>query len=113
MNNKPLQITGKTAFEQLQEEKLLPLPSKVILDRYRYEARSVSKDGFISYDGVRYGVPWEYSGRQVTVRAIKNKIEILFDLFVSIGRGREGRKNGPVAGKSSPGASYDRSGWYL
>ena len=76
MNNKPLQITGKTAFEQLQEEKLLPLPSKVILDLYRYEARSVSKDGFISYDGVRYGVPWEYSGRQVTVRAIKNKIEI-------------------------------------
>lgn len=76
VNSKPLQITGKTAFEQLEEEKLLPLPNKVILDRYRYEARSVSRDGFVSYDGVRYGVPWEYSGRQVTVRAIKNKIEI-------------------------------------
>jgi len=76
VNNKPLQTTGKTAFEQLQEEKLLPLPNKVILDRYRYEARSVSRDGFVSYDGVRYGVPWEYSGRQVTVRAIKNKIEV-------------------------------------
>ena len=76
VNSKPLQTTGKTAFEQLQEEKLLPLPNKVILDRYRYEARSVSRDGFVSYDGVRYGVPWEYSGRQVTVRAIKNKIEV-------------------------------------
>lgn len=76
VNNKPLQTTGKTAFEQLQEEKLLPLPNKVILDRYRYEARSVSRDGFVSYDGMRYGVPWEYSGRQVTVRAIKNKIEV-------------------------------------
>lgn len=77
VNSKPLQITGNTAFEQLAEEKLLPLPNKVILDRYRYEARSVSKDGFVSYDGVRYGVPWEYSGRQVTVRAVKNKIEVL------------------------------------
>jgi len=43
---------------------------------YRYESRRVSRDGFISYDGVRYGVPWEYSSRQVTVRAGKDRIEI-------------------------------------
>ncbi|WP_439951016.1 Mu transposase domain-containing protein, partial [Neobacillus fumarioli] len=32
---------------------------------------------FISYDGVRYGVPWMYSGRDVDVRDLNGRIEIL------------------------------------
>ncbi|MDD5986579.1 MAG: IS21 family transposase [Eubacteriales bacterium] len=68
--------TGKSAFDLLREEPLLPLPNTTLRARYRYESRRVSRDGFISYDGVRYGVPWEYSGRQLTVRAVSGKIEI-------------------------------------
>lgn len=68
--------TGRSAFDLLREESLLPLPNTALRARYRYESRRVSRDGFISYDGVRYGVPWEYSGRQLTVRAMSGKIEI-------------------------------------
>jgi len=68
--------TGETAYHMLSSEHLSSLPDPVIRDRYRYESRRVSRDGFISYDGVRYGVPWEYSSRQVTVRAGKDRIEI-------------------------------------
>ena len=30
----------------------------------------------MSYDGVRYGVPWRYSGREVKVREINGFVEI-------------------------------------
>src|SRR5690606_5963824 len=46
------------------------------LAKYRFEVRKVSRDGFVSYDGVRYGVPWKYSGRDVKVRDINGFIEI-------------------------------------
>ncbi len=47
--------------------------------KYIQEPRRVSRDGFVSYDGVRYGVPWRYSGRDVTVREINGIVEILAD----------------------------------
>jgi len=76
VNAKASCTTGETAYQMLSDEPLAPLPDPVIMDRYRYESRLVSRDCFISYDGVRYGVPWEYSGRNVTVRAGKGRIEI-------------------------------------
>ncbi|MBP1762943.1 MAG: hypothetical protein H6Q65_1 [Firmicutes bacterium] len=30
--------------------------------------RKVTKDGFVSFDGAKYGIPWQYSGREVRVR---------------------------------------------
>lgn len=76
INSKENRSTGKSAFDLLHEEPLHALPDPLLRDRYRYESRIVSKDGFVSYDGVRYGVPWEYSGRILTVRALNGKIEI-------------------------------------
>jgi len=38
----------------------------------------VSKDGFLSYEGVKYGVPWIYSGQELSVREEKEEIEILW-----------------------------------
>ena len=32
------------------------------MDKYRWETRIVTRDGMVSFDGVRYGVPWPYSG---------------------------------------------------
>jgi len=41
--------------------------------------RKVQRDALESFDGVRYGVPWQYSGREVVVRQTDCTIDILFD----------------------------------
>lgn len=71
--------TGERPCDRLFEEKLQPLPPKERWLKYIQEPRRVSRDGFVSYDGVRYGVPWRYSGRDVTVREINGIVEILVD----------------------------------
>jgi len=43
------------------------------------EVRKVQRDALVSFDGVRYGVPWQYSGREVVVRQRDCTIDILFD----------------------------------
>lgn len=68
--------TGERPCVLLAQEELLPLPSPDRLMKFMREERKVSMDGFVSYDGVRYGVPWQYSGRVVTVRQVRNQIEI-------------------------------------
>jgi transposase len=60
--------TGKIPLEALSREPLLPLPDKSFRDTYRWETRKVTREGFVSYDGAKYGVPWQYSGREVRVR---------------------------------------------
>lgn len=32
------------------------------LDKYCWETRIVTRDGMVSFDGVRYVVPWQYNG---------------------------------------------------
>ncbi|WP_206919927.1 IS21 family transposase [Alicyclobacillus suci] len=68
--------TGERPCDLLPQEQLLPLPSPEALAKFLREERKVSMDGFVSFDGVRYGVPWQYSGRTVTVRQLRNQIEI-------------------------------------
>jgi len=63
-------------MDRLAQEELRALPPADRLAKYRFEVRKVSRDGFVSYDGVRYGVPWKYSGRDVKVRQINGFIEI-------------------------------------
>jgi len=33
----------------------------------------------VSYDGVRYGVPWRYSCREVKVREVNDHVEIYYE----------------------------------
>ncbi len=82
-DSKPNSTTGKIPLEELCAEGLQPLPDKAVLDHYRFEARRVSREGLVSFDGVRYGVPWQYSGREVQVRLINGRIEI-YDGLVMI-----------------------------
>lgn len=82
VNAKVSSSTGYMPVELLPGEHLKTLPDTKICDRYRFETRLVSRDGFVSYDGVRYGVPWQYSGKHVTVRAIKDKLEIFDGLML-------------------------------
>src|SRR5690606_31580780 len=67
--------TGERPIDRLAREPLGALPPADRLAKYRLEVRKVSRDGFVSYDGVRYGVPWKYSGRDVKVRDINGFIE--------------------------------------
>lgn len=68
--------TGKIPLIELGKEPLHPLPAAEVLLKYRWESRRVTKDGMVSYDGVLYGVPWQYSGRNVRVRLLRRKVEI-------------------------------------
>jgi hypothetical protein len=68
--------TGDIPLHALKQEPLLPLPPKDILAKYRWEPRKVTTDGFVSFDGVKYGVPWEYSGREVRVRLLNDHVEV-------------------------------------
>lgn len=71
--------TGERPTDRLREENLPPVPSSDRWEKYLHEPRQVSRDGFVSYDGVRYGVPWRYSGREVTVREVNGWLEIWAD----------------------------------
>ncbi len=68
VDSKVHRSTGEIPLEALSRESLLPLPDKAVLDRYRWETRKVTRDGFVSFDGAQYGLPWQYSGREVRVR---------------------------------------------
>lgn len=67
--------TGEIPLLALKKEPLLPLPDKTVRDRYRWEVRKVTRDGFVSFDGAKYGVPWQYSGREVRVRVSGDEFE--------------------------------------
>ena len=75
VDSKPHGTTGEIPLIALKNEALLPLPDKAARDRYRWETRKVTRDGFVSFDGAKYGVPWQYSGREVRVRISGNEFE--------------------------------------
>ncbi|GMA58493.1 transposase [Alicyclobacillus sacchari] len=68
--------TGERPCDLLHQEQLRPLPSPEKLAKFLREERKVSMDGYVSFDGVLYGVPWQYSGRTVTVRQLGEQIEV-------------------------------------
>jgi transposase len=70
--------TGHIPLQELADEALLALPPKATLDKYRWETRIVTREGLVSFDGVRYGVPWQYSGKEVKVRLCKGNVEIYY-----------------------------------
>jgi hypothetical protein len=63
--------TGEIPLEALSKEPLLPLPDKAVRDKYRWETRKVTRDGVVSYDGAKYGIPWQYSGREASGRRLR------------------------------------------
>lgn len=58
--------TGGRPVNRLAEEKLSPMPKKPFLTAVRF-MRKASRDGFISYQGVLYSVPWRLAGGEVSV----------------------------------------------
>lgn len=72
--------THERVCERLEQERrhLQPVggrPPYAYLDE---EQRKVARDGFVSWEGSRYSVPWEYAGKEVWVRAEGAVVEIYY-----------------------------------
>ena len=72
--------TKEVPFERLKKEKesLLLLKDR-LYDTSCVEPRKASSDCFISYEGNRYSVPYQYRRRNLTIRADKERIKIYAD----------------------------------
>ncbi len=70
LNQKVHRTTRRVPMDLWVEETLAPLPKDYAWERYGSEERRVSWDGFISYDGVLYGLPAQppVAGAVVQVR---------------------------------------------
>jgi len=78
VDEKPHGTTGRIPLQELNKEELQPLPDNSLLDKYRWENRIVTRDGMVSFDGIRYGVPWQYSGKEVRVRLCAGYLEVYY-----------------------------------
>lgn len=74
-DSKTHSTTGKIPLETLDKESLLALLDRVICDKDRWEIRKVTRDRFVSFDGAKYGLPWQYSSREGRVRIARHKVE--------------------------------------
>jgi transposase len=88
--------TGLIPMSELKKEPLLSLPAQNIRDRYRFEIRKVSNDGFVSYDGIKYGVPWEYAGKDLQVRLYGGKLQA-FDGAIIVSEHKALYKSGYIS----------------
>lgn len=78
VDSKRHETAGEISLNELRKEPLRPFPAPEICKKHRWEPRRVTADGFVSFDGVKYGVPWEYSGRDVRVMLLNDNVEIYF-----------------------------------
>jgi len=70
--------TYRVPWEMLAEERphLGKPPDRAALAPYLREERKVSRDGFVSWEGSRYGVHWKWVGRVVQVGQRQGAVEV-------------------------------------
>ena len=70
--------THRVPWEMLTEERphLGRLPERAALAPYLREDRKVARDGFVSWEGSRYGVHWKWAGGVVQVGQRQGTVEI-------------------------------------
>ncbi len=88
--------TGDIPLQAIKKEILLVLPDISVRDKYRWETRKVTREGFVSFDGARYGVPWQYSGKEVRVRILEGNFEV-YDSEVRIASHKVEYTSGRIA----------------
>jgi transposase len=78
INSRVHRTTHVRSLERQAEEKLQPLPQDDAWERFATEERKVTWDGYVSYDGVLYGLPGklELAGKYVQVRERKGVLTI-------------------------------------
>ena len=77
-NGRVHRTTRQRPIERWREEELRPLPEAFAWERFATEDRTVSWDGYISYDGVLYGLPSEprVAGTVVQVRDRQGQLAV-------------------------------------
>ena len=70
--------TGRVpnAMLAIERSSLGALPDRGSLSVYLREDRKVGRDGYVAWDGLRYGVPWSWSGSVVQVGVSAGMVEI-------------------------------------
>ena len=70
--------TRRVPWEMLMEERpsLGKLPNRGALAPYLREDRKVARDGFVSWEGSRYGVHWRWAGSVVQVGQRQGTVEV-------------------------------------
>jgi hypothetical protein len=78
VNARVHRTTGARPLERWAAEGLRPLPDGWVWERFTAEERQVSWDGFVSFDGVLYGLPGELAlaGRRVHVSAHHGTVQV-------------------------------------
>ena len=78
INSRVHRTTHVRPVDRLAAEKLLPLPAAFAWERFATEERKVTWDGYVSYDGVLYGLPGQLklAGKQVQVRERKGVLSV-------------------------------------
>jgi len=78
INSRVHRTTHVRPVDRLAEEKLQPLPQEFAWERFATEERKVTWDGYVSYDGVLYGLPGtlQLAGKQVQVRERKGVVSV-------------------------------------
>jgi len=79
INNRTHMTTKQIPFDRLKFESLISLPSKEYDTNFIY-FRKVSIDCFLSFNGNFYSVPFEFAGKEVSIKfyQINNKIDIYY-----------------------------------
>jgi transposase len=79
-NRRIHRTTRQRPWERWGQEGLAPLPQEYAWERFATEERKVSWDGYLSYDGVLYGLPSEpaMAGKLVQVRDHQGQLSIWF-----------------------------------
>lgn len=83
LNARVHQTTHERPLDRWEAEGLRPLPQGWAWDRFTAEERQVSWDGFVSYDGVLYGLPSHLgavtlAGRRVPVTAWHELLRVYY-----------------------------------
>src|SRR5947208_4177477 len=78
INARVHRTTHARPVDRLGAEGLSPLPQAFAWERFATEERKVTWDGYVSYDGVLYGLPGalELAGKQVQVRERKGILSV-------------------------------------
>ena len=77
-NRRIHETTHRVPWGMLMEERpcLGKLPGRGALAPYLREGRKVARDGFVSWDGSRYGVHWRWAGCVVQVGQRQGTVEV-------------------------------------
>jgi transposase len=80
LNQKVHRTTRRVPLDLWVEENLSPLPKDSSWERFGAEERRVSSDGFVSFDGVLYGLPSSppMAGARVLVCKRRRELRILY-----------------------------------